>query len=555
MQNLKLNFASVLLCGCIFASGACGIILEYIQATIASMILGNSFEQWAVVIGLMLFWMGLASLLQVHIKKKYLIYMFIAVETGLALVGGFSPTLTYYSYSMTSHYILVLYFFVSFIGIMIGLEIPIIIRINNDYTKELKTNIGNILSADYLGSLLGALIFVYIILRFFPITKAAFLTALINFMLAFVTYIYFYSKKLIKSKIPAVIMVLTIILISYGYIKSDQWDIKIQQPLYDDPIIHTQTTQYQHIVLTHYKPLNETRLFLNGNLQLCSLDEARYHEPLVHPAMNLVPQRKKVLILGGGDGCALREVLKYKEVEQVMLVDLDPGMTQLAMEHPKLTKINNNAFKDARVVNQNLDGITPGDVKEIFMEKEPFTKNKQQESIKIADVKIMNVDAYKFLEKIPGFWDVIIVDMPDPSSPELTKLYSKGFYIKAKRHLSMNGIMIVQATSPYFAKESFLCIGRTIESAGFSILPFHENVPSFGDWGWYIAWQPGIEKSRILNKIDKIKIPVKTNFLTEDIFKAELKFGKNLLKSDRNDINTIINPILLSIYAHESWQY
>ena len=367
MRDLKFNFASVLLCGCIFASGACGIILEYIQASIASMILGNSFEQWAVVIGLMLFWMGLASLLQVHIKKKHLIYMFIAVETGLALVGGFSPTLTYYSYSLTSHYILVLYFFVSFIGLMIGLEIPIIIRINNDYTKELKTNVGNILSADYLGSLLGALIFVFIILRFFPITKAAFLTALINFMLAFVTYIYFYSKKLIKSKIPALIMILTIVFISYGYTKSDEWNIKIQQPLYDDPIIHTQTTQYQHIVLTHYKPLNETRLFLNGNLQLCSLDEARYHEPLVHPAMNLVPQRKKVLILGGGDGCALREVLKYKDVEQVMLVDLDPGMTQLATEHPKLIELNKNAFKDARVMTQSLDGITPSDVKEIFM--------------------------------------------------------------------------------------------------------------------------------------------------------------------------------------------
>jgi spermidine synthase len=555
MQNLKINFASVLLCGCIFASGACGIILEYIQASLASMILGNSFEQWAVVIGLMLFWMGLASLLQVHIKKKYLIYMFIAVETGLALVGGFSPTLTYYSYSLTSHYILVLYFFVSFIGIMIGLEIPIIIRINNDYTKELKTNIGNILSADYLGSLLGALIYVYIILRFFPITKAAFLTALINFMLAFVTYIYFYSKKLIASKIPAMIMVITIIFVSYGYIKSDDWNIKIQQPLYDDPIIHTQTTQYQHIVLTHYKPLNETRLFLNGNLQLCSLDEARYHEPLVHPVMNLVPQRKKILILGGGDGCALREVLKYKDVEKVLLVDLDPAMTQLANNNPKLSEINKNAFKDARVVTRNLDGITPGDIREIFMEKEEISKRKPKESIKVADVNIMNVDADKFLEKVPGFWDVIIVDMPDPSSPELTKLYSKAFYIKARRHLSINGIMVVQATSPYFAKESFLCIGRTIISAGFSTLPFHENVPSFGDWGWYLAWQPGIKTDKLMGKIDNIKIPVKTEFLTTDIFKSELNFGKNLLKSDRSDINTIINPILLSIYTHESWLY
>ncbi len=555
MSKVKFNFASFLLCGCIFASGACGIILEYIQASIASMILGNSFEQWAVVIGLMLFWMGLASLLQVHIKKKHLIYMFIAVETGLALVGGFSPTITYYSYSLTSHYVLVLYFFVSFIGIMIGLEIPIIIRINNDYTKELKTNVGNILSADYLGSLLGALIYVYIILRFFPITKAAFLTAQINFILAFVTYIYFFARKLINSKIPAVIMIFTIALISYGYIKSDQWDIKIQQPLYDDPIVYSKTTQYQHIVLTHYKPLNETRLFINGNLQLCSLDEARYHEPLVHPAMNLALFRKKVLILGGGDGCALREVLKYKDVEKVMLVDLDPVMIKLATENHFLTEINNNSFKDARVITRILNGVSPGDVKEIFMDKEPFKKNKSNKTEKIADVKIMNIDADKFLEKTPGFWDIIIVDMPDPSSPELTKLYSRAFYSKAKHHLSKYGIMVVQATSPYFAKESFLCIGRTIKSAGFTILPFHENVPSFGDWGWFIALNSKTSKQKLQKRINKIKFPIETRFLTEDIFKAELKFGKTLLTSNRNDINTLINPILLSIYSNDSWQY
>ncbi len=558
MVKLKFNFASLLLCGCIFASGACGIILEYIQASIASMILGNSFEQWAVVIGLMLFWMGLASLLQVHIKKQYLIYMFIGVETGLALVGGFSPTLTYYSYSLTSHYVLVLYFFVSFIGIMIGLEIPIIIRINNDYTRELKTNLGNILSADYLGSLLGALIYVYLILRFLPITKAAFLTALVNFTLAFATYVYFYSKKLIKSRFPALIMVLTLIFINFGYMKSDQWDIHIQQPLYDDPIIHIQTTRYQHIVITHYKPLDETRLFINGNLQLCSLDEARYHEPLVHPAMNLVPQRKRVLILGGGDGCALREVLKYKDVEKVLLIDLDPGMTRLAAEQEQLTQINNNAFKDARVITMSLSGITESGIKEIYMEKSNYRKkpgHSSDTSEKVAEVQIMNIDADKFLEKIPGFWDVIIVDMPDPSSPELTKLYSKAFYSKAKHHLSINGLMVVQATSPYFAKESFLCIGRTIESAGLSILPFHENVPSFGDWGWYIARHPQIKKTKLMGKIAEIKFPVQTRFLTENIFKAELNFGKGMLETEKTDINTIINPILLSIYTSESWLY
>jgi len=554
-KQARFNFASVLLSACMFASGACGIILEYIQASLASMILGNSFEQWAMVIGLMLFWMGFGSLIQAQIPKKFLIHAFIFVEILIALVGGFSPTLTYISYGYTGHYVLVLYFFVSIIGIMIGLEIPVIIRINNDFSKELSTNLGNILSADYIGSLVGALIYVYILLRFIPITEAAFLTAGINFTLAFITFIYFTKTGLIKKSFSIPVMMgLTFCALFYGYLNNRQWNLKIEQPLYDDPIILSKTTQYQHIAITHYKPFDEVRLFLNGNLQFCSIDEKRYHEPMVHPIMNLVPVKSKVLILGGGDGCVLREVLKYKQVKEILLVDLDPAMTKLAKEHPILTKINKNAFKDSRIVTITGKGITPGINRQLYIETKQKSKHaKQYATQKLADVKVMNVDADKFLSDIPGFWDVIIIDMPDPSTPELAKLYSKEFYKKVKLHLSLHGMMVVQATSPYLAKQSFLCIGRTIQSANLAILPFHENVPSFGDWGWYLTWHPNLKKEKILEKIESLTIKVPTEFITPEVFKKELVFGKNELETTTQQINTILHPALLSIYNHESW--
>ena len=567
------NFASFLLIACMFASGACGIILEYIQASLASMILGNAFEQWAMVIGLMMFWMGFGSLIQTKISKPRLIYAFISIEIALALIGGFSPSLTYISYGYTAHYSLVLYLFVSFIGIMIGLEIPVIIRINNDYSKELSTNLGNILSADYIGSLIGSLIYVFVFLRFTPITEAAFLTAGMNFFLAFITFVYFTRKKLIpKSLFLSLIMVATFLAVVYGYMNNREWQITIEQPLYDDPIVYSQTSQYQHIVITHYKPFEEIRLFLNGNLQLCSTDEDRYHEPLVHPAITLAKSRKKVLILGGGDGCALREVLKYKEVKKVMLVDLDPAMTELAATHPLLTRINQNSFQDARVISLTEKGITPGPDRQLYMETTDRRRPEPVGQISIgqtpidqkrasptssaqhlADVKVMNIDADKFLETVPGYWDVIIVDMPDPSTPELTKLYSKEFYKKIKHHLSRNGIMVVQATSPYLAKESFLCIGRTIKAAGFTILPFHENVPSFGDWGWYLAFDPALKKEKLLDRIALLEFQVDTKFLTPNVFTSELVFGKGVLATDRKEINTLLYPVLLTIYNHESW--
>ncbi|OGR26336.1 MAG: spermidine synthase [Desulfobacterales bacterium RIFOXYA12_FULL_46_15] len=555
LTGKPINFASFLLCACMFASGACGIILEYIQASLASMILGNSFEQWAMVIGLMLFWMGFGSLIQSRISKSFLIYAFIGVETGLALAGGFSPTLTYLAYSYTAHYILVLYFFVSFIGIMIGLEIPVIIRINNDFSRELSTNLGSILSADYIGSLIGSMLYVFVLLRFTSITEAAFLTAGANFSLAVVTFFYFSKKNLIKKGLVLpVIMVLTFSSICFGYLNNKQWNIKLEQPLYDDPVIFSKTTQYQHITLTHDKPLDEVRLFLNGNLQFCSTDEQRYHEPMVHPVMNLAPQRERVLILGGGDGCALREVLKYKDVREILLVDLDPEMTDLAATHPVLTKINQDAFKDARVVTLKGNGISPGIRKRVYTEaNRRTTPSEPGATLKLADVRVMNVDADKFLGDVLGFFDIILVDLPDPSSPELTKLYATEFYKKIRLRLSQHGFMVVQATSPYLARESYLCIGRTIESAGLSILPFHENVPSFGDWGWFMAFHPNLKKEKIQERIKHLAMDVPTRFITPESFRSELVFGKGELETTDKRINSLLDPVLLSIYNHESW--
>ncbi|WDP84532.1 MAG: polyamine aminopropyltransferase [Desulfobacter sp.] len=554
-RQSSFNFASALLCACMFASGACGIILEYIQASLASMILGNAFEQWAMVIGLMMFWMGFGSLIQAQVSKKRLIHAFIGIEIALALAGGFSPSLTYLSYGFTGHYSLVLYFFVSVIGILIGLEIPVIIRINNDFSKELSTNLGNILSADYIGSLAGALIYVFILLRFFPITQAAFLTAGMNFFLALATFAYFTRKKLIaKSPVLSLVMAATFAALIYGYINNQDWQIKNEQPLYDDPIVYSKTSQYQHIVITHYTPLDEIRLFLNGNLQMCSIDEARYHESLVHPPMAMARAPERVLILGGGDGAALREVLKYQTVKEITLVDLDPAMTRLAATHPLLTRINQNAFSDARVTLPPPSGVFSGPARQIYQQGPDSRRQNQKETLQmLAEVRVMNIDADKFLGRVKGFWDVILVDMPDPSTPELTKLYSKEFYSKVKRHLSANGIMAVQATSPYLAKQSYLCIGRTLKAAGFYTIPYHENVPSFGDWGWYMGVHPKVNKTMLEQRISNLNFKIKTRFLTPEVFSRQRIFGKGMLTTDRKEINTLLFPVLLTLYNNESW--
>src|SRR5207237_1635403 len=191
-------------------------------------------------------------------------------------------------------------------------------------------------------------------------------------------------------------------------------------------------------------------LFLNGNLQFSSADEYRYHEALVHPALASVAAPRNVLILGGGDGLALREVLKYRSVEHVTLVDLDPKMTGLSTAFPALADLNAHSFHDRRV-------------------------------------RVVNADAMIWIEAARDRFDAAIVDFPDPNSFALGKLYTTRFYRLLRERLAPEAAVSVQCTSPLFARRSYWCVIRTMEAAGFVVRPYQTTVPSFGVWGFALA--------------------------------------------------------------------
>jgi len=549
------NMATFLLGSSMFATGATGLVLEYIQAAVGTYILGNSIEQYSIVIGLMLFMMGVAAKVQKYFNDDLLIEKFILIEIFLAIIGGYAPIATYWAYGVMDNFVLVQYFFIMSIGFLIGLEIPVVMRINEQYSEKLSLNIERVFSADYIGSLVGALLWVYVLLKKFPLTESSFILAGVNFAIAVVTYTYFRHRGLILKKfLISALIVITAVAILAGYRYNRDWNLTLEQKLYEDPIVFSRTTQYQHLVMTHSPVLDEYRFYINGNLQFSSMDEHRYHEMLVHPAMSLVPDHRRVLILGGGDGMALREVLKYPGVREVLLVDLDPEMTRLAASDPVLRVMNAHAFDDARVTKMAADGLTPGDYRTLFQETgETDKEDRLPVAEKIATVRIMNIDADRFLSGIRGKWNVVFVDLPDPSSIDLVKLYSKAFYLKVRRVLSEYGMVALQATSPYHAKESFLCIRRTLGAARLHTLPYHENVPSFGDWGWFLAWKDTASKTGVADRIAEMEMTVPTRYLTPDVFHRTLVFGKNELDSSNTDVNTLMFPVLLNYYLKESW--
>jgi spermidine synthase len=218
--------------------------------------------------------------------------------------------------------------------------------------------------------------------------------------------------------------------------------------IYADDIIHAETTPYQRVVVTRWR--DDIRLFLNQNLQFSSKDEYRYHEALVHPGLATLPHARRVLVLGGGDGFAVREILKYPQIESVTLVDLDPAMTKLFSSASLLRQLNGDALNSPRV-------------------------------------QVINADAVRWLEDNADVFDFIVADFPDPSNYSVGKLYSAPFYRLLSRHIAPHGRVVVQATSPFYARESFWTVVATLEDTGLKATPYHALVPSFGEWGYILA--------------------------------------------------------------------
>ncbi len=541
---LKLKTSTVLLSLSIFFTGASGLINEYLLSTISIYILGNSIEQFSITIAIMLGMMGIGGWAQKFIKDNNLIEKFILIEILLVILGSFSPIGIYVAFAyIEDNFTLIQYFLISSMGFLIGFEIPFIIRINEKYQQKLKTNLSTIISADYFGSFIGAIIWIKILLPHFNIVKIGFLVSGVNFLIAIITFGYFYKIGLVKSKKIVILIVLTIILLVFGVLNTKKWEINSEQRLYKDKVVFSKTTKYQHITITHNKIIKEYRLYINGNNQFSSLDEVRYHELLVHPAMSLLNEHKKILILGGGDGLAVRELNKYKDISEIKLIDLDSEMTKLAKTNSILREINDNSLLNSIVKTIDVKFLSKG--KEKIYKKESKGKYRQ-----IATISIINMDADIYISKVKNEkFNLIIIDLPDPNSIELNKLYTKEFYMKLRRLMYEDTLLVIQSTSPFHAKEAFLCIGRTLLSANFYITPFHYNIPSFGDWGFYLAGK----NDNYQHKITNIKLQVPTKFLTEEVFKSALVFGKGELSSNDKSINTLMEPKLFYIYNNNSW--
>ncbi len=500
---------------CLFATGLAGIVAEFVLCTLATYFLGNAVLQWTLMMSFMLFAMGLGSHLSRYCSA-HLLDTFTVLEFALSLLCASAAAAAYVLSPFLNNVGVVIYPLGIAIGLLIGMEIPLITRVNAAY-EELRVNISSVLEKDYYGALIGGLFFAFVALPYFGLTYTPIALGAVNFGVASLLLFRFRSlltaPRLLSGLWAGVgagligLFVLAEPILLFG-----------EQALYKDTVILAKQTPYQRLVVTRWR--NDYWLYINGNQQFSSYDEERYHEPLVHPALALSGNRAEVLILGGGDGLALREVLKYSQVKSVTLVDLDPEMTSLAATHPVFLQLNAHALADPRV-------------------------------------SVVNADAFAFLQDSPHLFDVIIIDLPDPNSAELARLYSLNFYRLCKKHLKRGGSLVTQATSPFFSRRAFVCIHKTMAEAGFSVLPYHNHIPTLGEWGFVLGVDAELLEAAALKEIVQGLSfqEIETRFLNQEAMIAMVHFGKGVFRdAGEIEVNRESRPVLPSYYRQGRWE-
>lgn len=552
----RLLFDDALLITIMAMLAGCGLIYEYLLSHYAGRVLGSVESAIYAMIGLMIVSMGLGAFAARWFKRPETAFAWL--EIAIAFVGMLAilaiaaviafieklPLLLSSIYNLPvdvqlsgelfvqlrkwSSYLP--YFSGFVLGFMIGMEIPLIARVREAvYGKHLVNNTGTIYGADYIGAGIGAAIWVSIMLSM-NIADASAWTASIN-LLAGAIFLWRFRHSIsgLKWLVAAhsVALIVLLVLFSQGSLLMNE----LAKALYKDHVVYQQQTKFQHLMLTERAVSPELPtvidLYLNGRLQFSSSDEQIYHSMLVHPAMASSARQERVLIIGGGDGLALREVQKWNP-KRITLVDLDPQLIALFSDegspklpellHQRLLELNHASFEQPNVSVINNDA---------FLQLEAFVREQKQ-------------------------FDVIIIDLPDPNHPDLNKMYSVYFYARVKQLLAADGAVAIQSTSPFHAKKAFLSIGKTLSAAGFhQVEQYRQNVPSFGEWGWTIATKAGQSSSERL-KEKRVALP-KNSWVTPSLIQASFAFPDGFY----NELKTIkINELgsgVLYQYHHDAW--
>lgn len=482
-----------------------GLAYELTLGAVASYYLGDTVSVFSLVVGAYLSALGLGAYLSRFVGER-LSVVFVDVQLSVALIGGLSVPAAMLCYAHTSFLPALLLALVLGVGTLVGVELPLLLRLLEE-RLSFRELVARALGVDYIGALLGSLGFSLLLLPGLGLLRTSLLLGMLDAASAFASCVVL--SRTDAALVPALrrrrlgaIAVFALLLVSFAFGKrvTDLADAEN----FHGRVVQAKTSRFQRIVLTQVG--QHCELHLNGHLQFSSQDERRYHELLVHPAMSAARNRASVFIGGGGDGLALREVLRHPDVARVLLVDLDREVTELARREPLLRRLNEAALESTRV-------------------------------------RVENRDAFQVLRQAGERYDVVILDFPDPSGYAVGKLFSLELYRALAERLAPGGVAVVQATSPLFARGSYWSIVATLEAAGLRTLPYHGFVPSFGEWGFVLAAAHELGPP-VLRPLAGL------HFLSPELLAKSFTFPPDMTRV-ASPVNRLDNQALVGLYVGE----
>lgn len=549
-EDAKLTFVVLFIAGC-------GLVYQYLLASYSGRVIGSLEAVIYTVLTLMIIGMGIGSFLARFFENKFLAFSVLEsligvlavlafiVTSGTHVLSNNLPIIISDIFHLPIEYVMkggvintferILnsssYIMAFILGVLIGMEIPLIASIREELykNKKLDNNIGVIYGVDYLGAGIGAFIYIFILMKV-QIYTAMSIVASTNVFVGFI-FICFFHKQIKKVKLVVTVQVLTTLFIWGACSGLSNWETMLKQSMFKDNLVYSYNTPMQNLSITKgvnvYTGETSMTFFINGKTQFAEEDEGIYHSFLTYPAIAASGLAKDILIIGGGDGLALRDVLRTNP-KHVTLLDLDPELVNL---------FKNPVYNESGVqVNEEL----------ILLNENSFNDER---------VEVVFGDAYlnvRELMRKGKKYGAIIVDLPDPSHPDLNKLYTNYFYEMLNNILAESGVVSIQSTSPYLAKNVFISIGKTLKEAGFIVDQYQHIVPSFGgQWGWTIGTKIYPSARDRLTKLDVF--PIEDEFLTRGKVLSAFEFGKNYYKNiDDVEVNYLGSQRMYQYYL-ESW--
>jgi spermidine synthase len=509
-SRLSARPARALLLGAVLAVAVCGFVYELVIIAMGTYLVGNSVEQVSFVLAAFVSSMGLGSLVSKPLLRAPAI-AFAVVECAIALAGGLSAMALFAAFAWLDVYQPAMFVLAALVGLLVGCEIPLLMALLQRVRRqEAGASIADLLAADYLGAVVAGIAFPLLLLPTLGQIDAALAAGVLN-LAAGAAVLWLVSPQLsrLAQRVLVVALLAVLAVLGGAAALASRLEVSARQALYDDPIVHAERTPYQEIVLTQSLTGGDVRLFLNGDLQFSSKDEYRYHEALVHPAM--AGPHARVLVLGGGDGLALREVLRYRDVRAATEVELDARMLELARHDERLRRLNGAALEDPRV-------------------------------------RTVTADAFTWLRGAPpASQDVVVVDFPDPDDAALAKLYSVELYGLVARILAPGGRVVVQSGSPYFARRAFWSVAASMQEAGLAVSSYHVDVPSFGDWGFHVAVAGPTAPPLALHE------PAPLRFLDAATLRAASSFPPDRRRPGGDLVSTLVRPRILQ-FTREAYK-